>query len=120
MNVTIIGAGNMGRAIGNRIAAGGHSVTFVSRTPENAKTAAAEVKAQARNGSKISTANLDEVELGDVVVLDRDVDVVAGQAFDLGAKIVVPPTDIPNVGRFAMIEDPAGARFAVINIKGGE
>jgi predicted enzyme related to lactoylglutathione lyase len=49
-----------------------------------------------------------------------NVDDLAGRAFDLGAKIVAPPTDIPNVGRFAMIEDPAGARFAVINIKGGE
>ncbi|MBP6209203.1 MAG: NAD(P)-binding domain-containing protein, partial [Anaerolineales bacterium] len=29
MNVTIIGAGNMGRGIGTRLIAGGHKVTFV-------------------------------------------------------------------------------------------
>jgi predicted dinucleotide-binding enzyme len=28
MNVTIIGAGNMGRGIGQRMVAGGHNVTF--------------------------------------------------------------------------------------------
>ena len=97
MNVTIIGAGNMGRAIGNRIAAGGHSVTFVSRTPENAETAAAEVKAQARNGSKISTANLDEVELGDVVVLalwyGTNLEVAKQLGRKLDGKVVV---DIAN------------------------
>jgi 8-hydroxy-5-deazaflavin:NADPH oxidoreductase len=36
MNVTIIGAGNMGRGIGHRLAAGGHSVTIVDRDPEEA------------------------------------------------------------------------------------
>jgi uncharacterized protein len=50
----------------------------------------------------------------------ENVDDVASKAFDLGAKIVAPPTDIPNVGRFAMIADPTGATFAVITIKGGE
>jgi 8-hydroxy-5-deazaflavin:NADPH oxidoreductase len=97
MNVTIIGAGNMGRAIGNRIAAGGHSVTFVSRTPENAEKAAAEVKAQARNGSKISTATLDEVELGDVVVLalwyGTNLEVAKKLGRKLDGKVVV---DIAN------------------------
>ena len=40
-----------------------------------------------------------------------DVDETASQAFDLGGKIVVPPTDIPNVGRFCQIQDPTGATF---------
>jgi Trk K+ transport system NAD-binding subunit len=34
MNVTIIGAGNMGRGIGHRMVAGGHNVTIVDRGPE--------------------------------------------------------------------------------------
>jgi Trk K+ transport system NAD-binding subunit len=34
MNVTIIGAGNMGRGIGHRLVAGGHDVTVVDRDPE--------------------------------------------------------------------------------------
>ena len=97
MNVTIIGTGNMGRAIGNRMAAGGHSVTFVSRTPENAEKAAAEVNAQTRNGSKVSTANLDEVELGDVVVLalwyGTNLEVAKQLGRKLDGKVVV---DIAN------------------------
>jgi predicted enzyme related to lactoylglutathione lyase len=31
----------------------------------------------------------------------------------LGATSCVPPTDIPNVGRFAMIQDPHGAVFSI-------
>jgi hypothetical protein len=34
----------------------------------------------------------------------------------LGGKVVVPPMDIPNVGRFAVLADPAGATFAVIKL----
>ena len=69
MNVTIIGAGNMGRGIGTRLAAGGHSVTFVDATPETAAKTAEVVQASVKNGVKISTAGLSEAELGDVVVL---------------------------------------------------
>ena len=68
MNVTIIGSGNMGRGIGTRAVAGGHSVTFVDRDPEEAEKAAKDVRASARNGAKVSAASLGEAELGDVVV----------------------------------------------------
>jgi len=68
MNVTIIGSGNMGRGIGTRAVAGGHSVTFVDRDPEEAEKAATDVRASARNGAKVSAASLGEAELGDVVV----------------------------------------------------
>ena len=37
MNITIIGAGNMGRGIGTRAIAGGHKVTFVDANPETAQ-----------------------------------------------------------------------------------
>lgn len=33
MKVTIIGAGNMGRAIGTRLVAGGHEVAIMDRDP---------------------------------------------------------------------------------------
>jgi len=69
MNVTIIGPGKMGRAIGTRAVAGGHSVTFVGDKPENAEQAAKDVKASAKNGAQVSTANLENVHLGDIVVL---------------------------------------------------
>jgi uncharacterized protein len=36
------------------------------------------------------------------------------QAVAMGAKNLVPPMDVPKVGRFAVIQDPQGAVFAVI------
>ena len=56
MNVTIIGAGNMGKGIGTRAVAGGHSVTFVDAKPEAAQKTAAEVKAFAKKGAQVLTA----------------------------------------------------------------
>lgn len=50
-----------------------------------------------------------------------NVDESASKAFELGGKIVAPPMDIPNVGRFALIQDPTGANVAFITLKeGGE
>jgi uncharacterized protein len=42
-----------------------------------------------------------------------DVDADAKRATDLGATVIVPPTDIPNTGRFAVFLDPQGAAFAL-------
>jgi len=42
-----------------------------------------------------------------------DVEATAAQAESLGAKIMVPPTDIPTVGRFSVLTDPQGAMFAI-------
>lgn len=47
-------------------------------------------------------------------VADCDASVV--QAQGLGATVVVPPNDIPNVGRFSMLKDPQGAHFSIIKI----
>lgn len=41
-----------------------------------------------------------------------DVDETVKQAASLGATIHKQPTDIPNIGRFAVIQDPQGASFA--------
>jgi predicted enzyme related to lactoylglutathione lyase len=38
-----------------------------------------------------------------------DVDAAARRATQLGGKVLVPPTDIPDVGRFAAVADPQGA-----------
>jgi predicted enzyme related to lactoylglutathione lyase len=43
----------------------------------------------------------------------NDVDATAQQAKQLGGSIMVPPQDIPNVGRFAILADPQGAVFAI-------
>ena len=43
-----------------------------------------------------------------------DADATFAKASKLGAKTVVPPTDIPGVGRFAWLQDPQGAVFAIL------
>lgn len=44
----------------------------------------------------------------------EDVDALAKQVETLGGKVAMPPTDIPQVGRFAVIQDPQGAMLNVI------
>ena len=45
-----------------------------------------------------------------------DCDAAVAKASDSGAGVTVPPTDIP-VGRFAVLSDPQGAMFGVIQLK---
>ena len=45
-----------------------------------------------------------------------DCDGAAAKAKELGGGLVVPPTDIPDVGRFCVIADPFGASFAVVKL----
>jgi predicted enzyme related to lactoylglutathione lyase len=41
----------------------------------------------------------------------------ADKATALGGKLFVPPTDIPTVGRFSVIQDPQGATFCIIKLE---
>lgn len=41
-------------------------------------------------------------------------DETVAKATSLGGKACMPPTDIPNTGRFAMLQDPQGAMISVI------
>jgi predicted enzyme related to lactoylglutathione lyase len=43
----------------------------------------------------------------------KDVDASVKKAETLGGKVVVPATDIPNIGRFAIVQDTTGAAFAL-------
>ena len=45
-----------------------------------------------------------------------DCDATLAKATGMGARVVVPPQDVPNVGRFAILTDPQGAHFAIIKI----
>jgi hypothetical protein len=45
-----------------------------------------------------------------------DVDAAAKRVGELGGKVVMPPTDIPNVGRFCIINDPTGATLSLIKL----
>jgi predicted dinucleotide-binding enzyme len=62
-DITIIGSGNMARAIGTRAVAAGRSVQVLDRTPENAAKLAADL------GGESTSGGLSEVPGGDIVVL---------------------------------------------------
>lgn len=49
-----------------------------------------------------------------VYVTVENVDASAKKAEELGATLLVPPMDIPNVGRFSVIQDPQGAVLSII------
>jgi len=48
-----------------------------------------------------------------------NVDATHDKANKLGASIKVPPTDIPNVGRFSILADPLGASLGILQPKRG-
>ena len=50
---------------------------------------------------------------GTYVTVDN-VDEIAKTAEQLGATIRIPPQDIPDVGRFCVIQDPQGATISAI------
>lgn len=97
MNVTIIGPGKMGHAIGTRAVAGGHSVTFVGKTPGSAEKAAEDIRPSANKGAQVSAANLTDVDLGEIVVLavpyGTNINLVKQLGEQLVNKVVV---DIAN------------------------
>ena len=42
-----------------------------------------------------------------------DADNSVEKAKSLGATVIVPPSDIPGIGRFSVLKDPQGAVFSV-------
>jgi predicted enzyme related to lactoylglutathione lyase len=46
----------------------------------------------------------------------EDPDATAKKARELGATVAVPPTDIPDIGRFTLLVDPQGAAIAPIRM----
>lgn len=48
-----------------------------------------------------------------------DCDATAARARALGGQVLSPPEEIPNIGRFSILQDPLGAAIAVIRLSGG-
>lgn len=48
-----------------------------------------------------------------------DCDATAARAKALGGEVLSPPQDIPNIGRFAIAQDPLGAAIAMIRLSAG-
>jgi 8-hydroxy-5-deazaflavin:NADPH oxidoreductase len=97
MDVTIIGAGNMGRGIGHRIVAGGHSVTIVDRDPEEAEQLMEELRGATQGGARVEAAEPGAELRGDVVVLavyyPGNLEIARDLGERLAGKVVV---DISN------------------------
>ena len=97
MNVTIIGAGNMGRGIGHRLVAGGHDVTVVDSDPEEAEQLAEELRGAAQGGATVEAAGPGAELGGEVVILavyyPGDLEIVRELGDRLAGKVVV---DISN------------------------
>ncbi|HYJ80682.1 MAG TPA: VOC family protein [Longimicrobiaceae bacterium] len=47
----------------------------------------------------------------------EDADAGAERARSLGASLIVPPTDIPKIGRFSLLQDPQGAMVYIIKLE---
>ena len=69
MNVTVVGAGNMGRGLGHMLVRGGHTVTVVDRDPEEAGRLAEELRGVARGGATTEAEAPGAGERGEVAIL---------------------------------------------------
>ena len=49
-----------------------------------------------------------------------DVEASAKSVEKLGGKVILPPTEIPNVGRFCVIKDPQGISLNLITYKNNQ
>ncbi len=49
-----------------------------------------------------------------VYVTVDDVDATAARVEELGGKLLRPPTDIPDIGRFCVLQDPQGGTICAI------
>ena len=110
MKVTIVGSGNMGRAIGTRAVAGGHEVEIVDRDPAEARKLAEEL-----GGS--STALEPGAPFGGEVVVFAVYypgikDAVRQYAGQLAGKVVVDITNPVNTETWDGLATPPGASSA--------
>jgi len=110
MKVTIVGAGNMGRAIGTRAVAGGHEVEIVDRDPTEAGALAAEL------GGSTSAVDPGATFSGEVVVFavyyPGIKDAVQQYAEEIAGKVVVDitnPVDTNTWDRLATVPGSSSA-----------
>jgi hypothetical protein len=56
----------------------------------------------------------DVIPCWDPYITVEDVEVSAKRVEQLGGEVILPPTDIPTVGRFCVIKDPQGISLNLI------
>ncbi|MCL4560877.1 MAG: NAD(P)-binding domain-containing protein [Chloroflexi bacterium] len=97
MNVTILGTGNMARAIATRMLAGGNDVTLLSRDPEDRSSLVQALAPAAAKGARVHISVLGS-PLADPVVISAlwypgVLEVIKTYGSQLGGKVLV---DISN------------------------
>ena len=94
MKVSIVGAGNVGKALASTLARAGHDVTIAARHLEHAEEVARET------GAHAATSVPDTARAADVVILAvpaAALDEIAAEAGEaLGGKVVVDVTNRPS------------------------
>jgi predicted dinucleotide-binding enzyme len=104
MDIAIIGAGNVGKALAGSFKRAGHEVTISAGTPEHAAEAATAV------GARAAASNAEAVLGAELVVLAVPVTALDAIAEELGSelagKVVVDVSNRPT-------PDPAGASTSV-------
>lgn len=112
MDVGVIGAGNMGRAIARRLVAGGHAVHLADHSPEKAEAAAAEAAGQGP-GRAEAASDEEAVRRGEVVILAtrfNDSKEIARQLGGLlDGKVVVDIANPLNETYDALVTDPTSS-----------
>jgi len=54
------------------------------------------------------------VSMWGTVIAVTNVEESAEKVKELGGTLIVPPTEIPTVGKFSLVQDPQGAVFSII------
>jgi predicted dinucleotide-binding enzyme len=94
MQIAIIGAGNVGRALATSLTRAGHDVTVAAAHPDHAREAAADA------GATAAITNADAVRAADLVVLAVPVtaldDIASEMGSTLDGKVVVDVSNRPT------------------------
>jgi 8-hydroxy-5-deazaflavin:NADPH oxidoreductase len=107
MQITIIGTGNMARGIATRALAGGHTVTLLGTTADNAQALAAELSGDVRAGTLCDPLESDVVVLA---VWYQVLDDVLGRYGDqLDGKVVIDITNPVDPQTFQPLNVEAGS-----------
>lgn len=110
IDITIIGTGNMGRALAVRTIAAGRSLQVMARTTDAAAALAAEL------GAGIASGNTAEAPAGRIVILalpfDAAKEYVAAQGSALDSKILIDITNPVDFATFDSLTTPAGSSAA--------
>ncbi|HZO60257.1 MAG TPA: NAD(P)-binding domain-containing protein [Solirubrobacterales bacterium] len=116
MDLTIIGAGNMGRAIGTRVLAGGSNAKILDNDPAEAKQLADELSAAASEGGTAEGGAAGDSLSGDVVVLavwyEPARSVIEQYGDQLDGKVVVDITNPVDTTSFDGLVTPADSSAA--------